>query len=451
MKDLKNLALYFYEPGMQSLLSQVDALVAKGCRTFLAVPQNETSRFLVERFKEQKEIVFNEAQAIPKHLGHELQPLVIVVTEEEVARVSQTLQDCIDLESGIVLSPITEDHVSRRPFFVTTIPKSGTHLLIKMLGTMGLSQNYSSLPVAGKWNVVQDYAYHTPCKEFVADNFLKTATPMGKHPLFHSPVIFMYRNPLDIMVSELSWSQKSAEIYSNFLQSFHDDSARLMALIEDPFLLGGIRERMGRYIGWLDFSNVIPVSYEELVGARGGGSDKEQVKTLWSLQLKLHIPGRTQEIAQAIYDQKSATFSKGKIGRYKEFFESKHYARFRSLPQDFMEKMGYDLESFFSKHVEGFRRKSLLLSRPSAVEFWGQRLVRGSFFGHNIVYAGAQYVVFDQGLSEVDITLESNRNRDGVYTGFGSCEEAMAFAIIKKCEKDYVKYIGTRIVPRGQA
>ena len=51
---------------------------------------------------------------------------------------------------------------------------------------------------------------------------------------------------------------------------------RLLRLIDDPWLLGSIRERMGRYLGWMELGNVVPLSFEELVGPRGGGSDEQQ-------------------------------------------------------------------------------------------------------------------------------------------------------------------------------
>jgi hypothetical protein len=447
MTPPEDLSLIFYEPGMENLSLSVTGLIQQGRRRFMAVPENETSRFLARRFHGKEEVVFKTAQTINDCLSREARQAVIIITEENAEKVSRLLLDCLDLENGVVLSPVTEDHVSHRPFFVTTIPKSGTHLLIKMLGTMGLSQNYAPLPVAGKWNVIHEYAYHTPCKEFVTDNFLKTSTPMGKHPLFHSPVVFMYRNPLDILVSELSWSRKSSEIYSNFLNHFHNDEDRITALIDDPFLLGNIRERMSRYIGWLDFSNVIPVSYEELVGERGGGNEEEQIRTLWSLQLKLHIPGETRKISRCIYDEKSPTFSKGKIGQHKKFFKGKHYARFNALPQDFMKKMGYDFAGVFPKHINLFRKRPLCISKPPASSWWEQRLVRGSFYGFNIVYAGGQYVVIDQSLSEVEISSEVGRNRDGVYAGLGSYEEALAFAVLMAGERKLLQKEKSDLLP----
>lgn len=424
-----HLHLHFYEPGLDTLHSQIDELIENGYRNFLLVPQNETSETLIKKFQSREGLVFNSAQNITDSLS----PAVIVITEANADLVSEHLLNCHNIKSGIVLAPITIYHYSNQSLYISCIPKSGTHMLIKMLEVMGIQSNSSSLPCNGKWNIIPKYSYHTPCKKFTEEQFSNAMLPMGKHPIFQSSVIFMYRNPLDIIISELLWFAKPSELWSHYLNNFEDIDSKLLALIESP-LLGNIRERMLNYIDWLDFSNVIPVSYEELVGSQGGGSDKEQKKTIWSIQLKLHVPGCPQEIAKNIYDKKSPTFSKGKIGQHKKLFKKNHYDRFKALPQDFMEKMGCDFDAVFSKHVEYFRQRPLKIWKPSINELWEQRLIKESFYGFNIVYAGGQYIVLDQRIGSIDLSIEANRTQDGVYTGFGSCEDAVAFVIIKESQ-----------------
>lgn len=421
----KNLNLQFYEPDVNTLCSKIDELIGNGFKKYLLVPQNETSEILIKKFRSREGLVFNSEKSITDSLSH----TVIVITEANADIVSEHLLNCYNIKSGIVLAPVTIHHYSNQSLYISCIPKSGTHMLIKMLKVMGIQSNSSSLPCKGKWNIIPEYSYHIPCKKFIEEQLSKAMLPMGKHLIFQSPVIFMYRNPLDIIISELSWFTKPSEVWSHYLNNFEDTDSKLLALIESP-LLGNIRERMLNYIDWLDFSNVIPVSYEELVGSQGGGSDKEQIKTIWSIQLKLHIPGSPQEIASKIYDVNSPTFAKGKIGRHKKLFKELHYKRFMSLPQDFMENMGYDINTTLSKHIERFRQRPLKIWRPSEKELWKQRLIKESFYGFNIIYAGSQYIVLDQSIGGIDLSIEANRAQDGVYTGFGSYEDAAAFIII---------------------
>jgi hypothetical protein len=430
------LFLNFYEPNLDIFYSLLNDFINQGYKRFFLVPHNETSNYVVKKFFNREDLSFMTGQKTTDlQLQQTENPIIIITELPNAGAVSELLLDCLNLKSGIVLAPYTENHISRQTPYLISIPKSGTHLLIKMLNNMGILQNKSSLPYHGKWNTVFEYSYHTPCKEFVTENFFKTTNPMGKHPLFQSPVIFMYRNPLDIVVSELSWFMKPSELLSHYLNNFSDMDSKLLALIDESSLLGNILERMNRYVGWLDFSNVIPVSYEELVGSRGGGSDIEQIKTIWSLQLKLHIPGSPQEIANKIYDEKSPTFLKGKIGRHKEIFKEIHYKKFKLLSQDFMEKMGYDFDIIYSKHIEKFRQRPLKIHRLSLDKLWEQRLIKESFYGFNIVHAGGQYVVISQKAGQVDLSQESARYQEGIYAGFGTYNEAVSFIILKEVEK----------------
>ena len=74
---------------------------------------------------------------------------------------------------------------------------------------------------------------------------------------------------------------------------------RLLRLIDDPWLLGTARDRIGAFLPWLGLPNVVPVSFEELVGPRGGGDAEQQSRVIWSIQLKLHVPGAPDSIRVA--------------------------------------------------------------------------------------------------------------------------------------------------------
>lgn len=108
----------------------------------------------------------------------------------------------------------------------------------------------------------------------VGDAARPRRSPFGNrhHPFTTSPAPFIYRNPLDILVSKANYYHRDGNAaFSGYLQgrSFEE---RLPVLIDDPWLFGSIRDRIVGFVPWLA-PNVIPVSFEELVGARGGGDD----------------------------------------------------------------------------------------------------------------------------------------------------------------------------------
>ncbi|NIQ02035.1 MAG: hypothetical protein GWM98_17855, partial [Nitrospinaceae bacterium] len=187
------------------------------------------------------------------------------------------------------------------------------------------------------------------------------------HPFLRSPAIFIYRNPLDILVSEANYypQEGKAAFYGYFQDRSFEE--RLLKLIDDPWLMGSFRDRIGSFLPWLDFKNVLPVSFEELVGPRGGGDRHRQVRTVWSLMLKLHVPGNAKSIADALFREDSPTFREATLGAHQRHFSERAYKKFFSLPQDFMEILGYgaglDPDCPFPARAEEFRKRPLELGQ----------------------------------------------------------------------------------------
>ncbi len=309
--------------------------------------------------------------------------------------VSSVLHACIDRDVTII-APVTEHHCTRRTVFLMSIPKAGTHMVIRLLHLMGLVRSPERAPQPGTWSTPVGYHYHAPCKDLVAGDWFD---PIGRQLLFRSPGIFVYRNPLDIVISELDWFSRPEHTFSGYLNCGASKSEQLDRLIADNTVMGTIRDRINRYAGWMNFNNIIPVSYEELVGTRGGGNDVEQQDTIWAMQLKLHIPGSPFEYGSQLYDPGSATFSKGRIGRHRDYFEEHHFTLVDSLPQDFMQSLGYTRGTMVSSKVLELKQRPLIIKALSSDCLNTPRLVRESLLGWNIIEVAGKYFPVQQGVS----------------------------------------------------
>ena len=339
---------------------------------------------------------------------------VVVVSNGDSMDVSGVLHACIGMDVAVI-APVTEHHYSRRTVFLTAIPKAGTHMVIRLLDQMGLGRSPDRAPRPGTWSTPVGYEYHAPCRELVANDWFN---PIGRQLLFRSPAIFVYRNPLDIVVSELDWFVRPEHAFSAYLNCCADRSEQLDRLIADDTVMGSIRDRINRYVGWINFSNVIPLSYEELVGSRGGGSDVEQLEAIWALQLKLHIPGGPQEYGARLYDPASATFFKGRIGRHVRCFKERHFTLLDSMPQDFMQALGYVRGSRISSKVMELRQRPLAVKEIPPDLFYTPRLVREGILGWNIVETAGKYFPVRQGehvMSAEDAKIVS-AGQDGYMT-----------------------------------
>lgn len=316
-------------------------------------------------------------------------PAVTVLTEADGERLTAALMDFIDAPQASVIAPITNHHWSRRSLFLISVPKSGTHLLTELIAAFGYQEGGecpATDPVPGSWHFLEFTNSHTAAPDFFIDSVRRAPHGNRLHPFPFHPAVFIYRNPLDIVASEASYYHKDgATAFAGYLSHLNDDQ-RLLRLIDDPLLLGSIRDRVFKFAAWLDFCNVIPVSYEELVGTKGNGSAQAQEDAVWSLMLKLHVSGNPADIADRVYNPKSRTFGTGKIGGHQRRFTPAAWDKFNALPQDFMKLLGYGERPssgpWLPSRAAEFRRRLPTYSHADPGDM--AIIVRRNFLGHNI-------------------------------------------------------------------
>lgn len=365
---------------------------------FRLIGENGLSTFLSAKFSEK--LTFDSQN--------------IVITESDEIRLDGILLNFLDDENCSLIVPVTSHYFKNRPLFLISVPKAGTHLLFELAKAFGYIHggNCPASPNGGVWYYIEYSNSHTSAKRFFNDTVYTSDFGNRNHPFVNSPAMFIYRNPLDIVVSEANYYHKSGKTaFYRYLNELDFDN-RLLKLINDPWLMGSIRERMVDYIAWLDFSNVAAFSFEEIIGQRGNGDSEWQRKLIWSLQLKLHVDGNPDEIADKIFNPSSDTFFKGKIGTWRESFAQKHEDAFMSLPQDFMEALGYDRESVMPIHKEKFLRRPIkteILSFPPILKKVG-------YFRHNIVQYKGRFWALPHSLGEFNLENTSEEDRRAIMS-----------------------------------
>lgn len=320
-----------------------------------------------------------------------------VLTETDPAALSALLLRLIDLKSGVVIAPRTRHAYDARPLFLISIPKAGTHLLYSLAKVFGYDAGIicPDWPRPRQWYCVEYSNSHTRATDFFIETVRRSPFGNRHHPFATTPALFIYRNPLDILVSEANYYHRDGNmIFGGYLAS-RTFEERLLTLIDDPWLFGSFRDRMAGFVPWLEFPNVVPLSFEELVGARGGGDDAVQRRLIWSLQLKLHVPGKPDAFASQVFDPGSATFNAGQIGSHREKLGENAMRKFLQLPQDFMAALGYAPSAGngsgpYPRRAEEFIRRPLATAEESfrdtpilfETNFHGRSIVRyrGTFF-----------------------------------------------------------------------
>lgn len=376
----------------------VRALHTAGHRRIILWPDSELAR---EAARQAKELGCDARLEVPGAAAAAPErgpPPCVLLAETDPVRLSRQLLELTDLRDGVVVAPRTRHAFDARPLFLISIPKAGTHLLYTLAEAFGYVPGIvcPEWPRPRHWYCVEYSNSHTRATDFFIDTVRRSPFGNRHHPFGASPALFIYRNPLDILVSEANYYHRDGNaIFGGYLRS-RSFEERLLTLIDDPWLFGSFRDRMAGFIAWLEFSNVIPVSFEELVGARGGGDDAIQRRLIWSLQLKLHVPGTPETFAAQVFDTESATFNAGQIGAHREKFGAAAMTRFLGLPQDFMRALGYSADASsgparFPSRAEEFIRRPVRVDEatfqdtPILMEtgFHGRDIVRyrGRFYG----------------------------------------------------------------------
>jgi hypothetical protein len=314
---------------------------------------------------------------------------VVALCETDGEKLTAALMEQMDRPSVHVIAPVTDWTWNRRSLFLISIPKSGTHLLMELAAAFGYRSGEEAPPeaVPGAWHYLEFTNSHTAAPDFFIDTVRRAPHGNRAHSFPRTPSLFIYRNPLDIVASEANYYQEDgATVFAGYLDALSYEE-RLLRLIDDPWLMGSIRDRVGKFAAWLEFGSAIPVSFEELVGPQGGGDAAVQANLIWSLMLRLHVPGRPADIAARVFNPNSPTFRFGKIGGHQKRFNEAAWQKFNALPQDFMQVYGFAQRPasgpWLPGRAEEFRRRAPRYSKVDmgATPF----LVRQNYLGHNIL------------------------------------------------------------------
>lgn len=425
------LKLIFFEPTVGSCARQIQPLISSSTKGLVIYCRNAFAENLCNQLGTHVKCLFLDeiSQSSPENSLAEINELeqeqILILNEFDPEKLSSILLQFLNATDLTILAPITPHFGRNRPLFLISIPKAGTHLLYKLAQSMGYSPavTHDGNPTPGNWYCVEYSNSHTVARDFFIDTVRREPFGNRHHPFPRTPTLFIYRNPLDIVVSEANYyHSEGATVFSSYLRHM-EFAERLLRLIDDPYLLGSIRDRILNFIPWFDFENVIPISFEELIGSKGNGSDTIRNRLIWSLQLKLHVPGTPESLAADIFDESSPTFNSGRIGSAQELMFDEAISKFFSLNQDFMTLTGYcdqpvngnlgkkiwDHVNLIPSRSEEFLKRQLCVSYE---DFNNTPFnVESGFLDHNIVRFDGKYYALPLSAGAIDLFALRTNNK----------------------------------------
>ena len=305
-----------------------------------------------------------------------------------------------------------DKEISGSPLFLVTIPKSGTHLLTQIVEELGYRPgNAKTGFMSNRWYPLIDTNTHTTAKRFFVD-FVAEAPHGGRlHPFPWSPTLFIYRNPLDILISEANYYPKPGKtLFASYFEG--KTKSEIIDDLIDGTILPPFEERIADFHAWAGFPNVINVSYEELATEARGGMALSQEKTVWSIILKLNRSCSLADIITRLNasTEKSATFFEGTIGKFRKELSPRAHAQLMSSSKNLLSPLGYfecwhddytifrdeiRTEKQFSSKIESNRQKPLSLGDKS--NFRTPVLI-DECQGYNLVAFMSHFVALKQGV-----------------------------------------------------
>lgn len=255
------------------------------------------------------------------------------------------------------------------PFALITIPKSGSHMMIKTLYFMTKSPAI--------WHTkFPSFHYIHPEDGFLYTHFcLSPELEANYKDLPALKKIILVRDLRDVAVSMVNhmrkglWPGLSGEERQKFLKlSFNQ---QLHFVINYEYDVREVKEKAPnslqvslckvaeQAVRYSQRSDVLTCHYEKLVGPKGGGTLEEQFIELENIALFINLqlsPLELIEIADKIYGDDedpfgqgdfvnySSTFLKGKIGDWKVKFTEAHKEAFKNKLGKYLISLGYEID-----------------------------------------------------------------------------------------------------------
>jgi len=242
-------------------------------------------------------------------------------------------------------------------------PKSGSHLLLQVLGGFTRIMPYRYVEAQPLRTITKGGSRRSQ-DEILADlrkipvgvigwGYLE-ATPENVAFLCSPARVnyFIYRDPRDMLVSHVYFATDMYEDHGmhEYYQSLPDFGARLKVAITGidygVLKMVSVRQRYEGVLRWREQPNVLCLRYEDFLQRRDAAltSMLEQVERT-GYRVPVPREKALSILADSIQPQKSRTFRSGKTGGWREHFTPEHRRLFLDVAGDLLVRLGYEQDN----------------------------------------------------------------------------------------------------------
>jgi hypothetical protein len=253
---------------------------------------------------------------------------------------------------------------SGEKILITSIPKSGTHMLEKMFVEFlnyekfgdGINRLYS-INSEGCFSETKKRLSWLPRSAFISSHMFFDDELYQAITNKNIKVILSVRDPRDLVLSAANYIKEEAHPYSPHFRDLSLEKVinHVIMGVNGPLymhkpkkpkspvfknynhnLQGGIFETCQRFLRWEGVGQALRINFEDLVGSKGGSCDEKQKETILriaefcSVQL---LDTDLDNIKNNLFGG-SSTFRKGKIGSWKKVFTDENIKIFKEYSGD---------------------------------------------------------------------------------------------------------------------
>jgi len=272
---------------------------------------------------------------------------------------------------------LKRDHRKRRRIFISSLPKSGTHLVTKCLSNVeGLKDGYHFLdrrlsasqghlttdpnraviigvddPRFIKKEVVESILRRIGNNRYISGHIPYTKNMEDILDKYGYRCIAIIRDPRDVVVSHVHFLLRTEDHYlHDYYHSLQDfDKCLMQSIIGYQDATKGLKvssivERVKSISAWDESPICYLTRFEDLIGERGGGSAGKQRKEILLIAEHIGISLSNQKVLDIMEKMfgGSHTFRKGQIGDWKEAFKEEHKEACKAIAGDLLIELGYE-------------------------------------------------------------------------------------------------------------
>lgn len=163
--------------------------------------------------------------------------------------------------------------------------------------------------------------------------------------------LLILRDPRDVVISHANYvAKKQSHFLFDDYQKLSKSEQIMHSIIgisnyrQDVPLLLNISDRYRSIVPWRSVKSNYTTFFEKLVGPRGKGSYNDQIEELENISHHLGIKYSLEDlemISVHLYGG-TATFQKGTIGNWKNYFSDEHKHAFKDIAGDLLIELGYE-------------------------------------------------------------------------------------------------------------